>query len=214
MLARMKFRPRYSLLTLLVLTALVAGGMKLWYGPHSFTFSGPASAQEQTLLGVYAEHPLFQQEFSAETQGQYLNTFAGPELLRIQGRPGPHVRWLVDLMVFGPRHGRSRLYLLPVPLADFRNASSAEMIHFWCSSPQTQLPATDPVSLPEAVSSKPNSYAFAPLRIPRGYFVSDRKRVYLSKDIILLSQIQVEQIDDPKLRVLIEQELAKIPDPQ
>jgi len=30
----MSLRPRYSLLTLLVLTALVAGGMKLWYGPH------------------------------------------------------------------------------------------------------------------------------------------------------------------------------------
>ena len=30
----MSFRPRYSLLTLLVLTALVAGGVKLWHGPH------------------------------------------------------------------------------------------------------------------------------------------------------------------------------------
>jgi len=31
---RISLRPRYSLLTLLVLTALVAGGVKLWYGPH------------------------------------------------------------------------------------------------------------------------------------------------------------------------------------
>jgi hypothetical protein len=30
----MKLRPRYSLLTLLVATALVAGGVKLWHGPH------------------------------------------------------------------------------------------------------------------------------------------------------------------------------------
>jgi hypothetical protein len=30
----MSLRPRYSLLTLLVLTAFVAGGVKLWYGPH------------------------------------------------------------------------------------------------------------------------------------------------------------------------------------
>jgi hypothetical protein len=30
----MPLRPRYSLLKLLVLTALVAGGVKLWYGPH------------------------------------------------------------------------------------------------------------------------------------------------------------------------------------
>ena len=34
MLARMNFRPRYSLLTLLILTAIVAGGVKLWRGPH------------------------------------------------------------------------------------------------------------------------------------------------------------------------------------
>ncbi len=30
----MSLRPRYSLLMLLILTALVAGGVKLWYGPH------------------------------------------------------------------------------------------------------------------------------------------------------------------------------------
>ncbi len=30
----MSLRPRYSLLTLLILTALVAGGVKLWHGPH------------------------------------------------------------------------------------------------------------------------------------------------------------------------------------
>ena len=30
----MRFQPRYSLLTLLILTALVAGGVKLWYGPY------------------------------------------------------------------------------------------------------------------------------------------------------------------------------------
>lgn len=30
----MKFRPRYSLLALLLFTAAVAGGVKLWRGPH------------------------------------------------------------------------------------------------------------------------------------------------------------------------------------
>jgi hypothetical protein len=30
----MSLRPRFSLLTLLILTALVAVGVKLWYGPH------------------------------------------------------------------------------------------------------------------------------------------------------------------------------------
>lgn len=30
----MSLHPRYSLLALLILTALIAGGVKLWYGPH------------------------------------------------------------------------------------------------------------------------------------------------------------------------------------
>jgi hypothetical protein len=34
MMRMLRFRPRYSLLTLLILTALVAGGVKLWRGPH------------------------------------------------------------------------------------------------------------------------------------------------------------------------------------
>ncbi len=44
----MSLRPRYSLLTLLVLTALVAGGVKLWYGPHHVT--------EPTKLGEEEEY--------------------------------------------------------------------------------------------------------------------------------------------------------------
>jgi hypothetical protein len=42
----MSLRPRYSLLTLLILTALVAGGVKLWYGPHRVVLD-PASASDQ-----------------------------------------------------------------------------------------------------------------------------------------------------------------------
>jgi hypothetical protein len=46
--AVMSLRPRYSLLTLLVLTALVAGGVKLWYGPHRVV--------EQMQKGVKGEY--------------------------------------------------------------------------------------------------------------------------------------------------------------
>jgi hypothetical protein len=219
----MKLRPRYSLLTLLVLTALVAGGVKLWHGPHSFALSVPPTAKEQVLLGAYAEHELLQQQSAAETEGQYLNTFAGPELLLIQGRPGPNVRWLVKFAVWGSarlgdhRRLNSGLYLLPVKLEYLKESSSGETIRFWCSSPQLQPPVPDPVSVPESDSLKPIIYTVLPPRIPGGYFVSDRKRVYQSKSgskYMFLSPIQVTEIPDPKLRVLIEQELASIPDPQ
>jgi hypothetical protein len=43
----MRFRPRYSLLTLLLFTALVAGGVKLWHGPHHVVESdGPNLEKE------------------------------------------------------------------------------------------------------------------------------------------------------------------------
>jgi hypothetical protein len=62
----MKLRPRYSLLTLLVLTALVAGGVKWWYGPHRvIERTSPGLESEyaftrdwrgnQVLHGVYIE---------------------------------------------------------------------------------------------------------------------------------------------------------------
>src|SRR6476660_399938 len=44
----MSLRPRYSLLTLLILTALVAGGVKLWYGPYHVV--------EQTKAGEEVEY--------------------------------------------------------------------------------------------------------------------------------------------------------------
>lgn len=43
----MSLRPRYSLLTLLVLTAFVAGGVKLWYGPHHVVESIKPGIEEE-----------------------------------------------------------------------------------------------------------------------------------------------------------------------
>jgi hypothetical protein len=45
----MSLRPRYSLLTLLILTALVAGGVKLWYGSHRVVISKSPTATELDL---------------------------------------------------------------------------------------------------------------------------------------------------------------------
>src|SRR5687768_6371264 len=46
----MKIRPRYSLLTLLVLTALVACGVKLWRGPHHAIVSGDTRSAEERKM--------------------------------------------------------------------------------------------------------------------------------------------------------------------
>jgi hypothetical protein len=56
----MSLRPRYSLLTLLLLTAAIAVGVKLWRGPHDLVLTHwpcyiaqtkpPPSAEERRLL--------------------------------------------------------------------------------------------------------------------------------------------------------------------
>jgi hypothetical protein len=52
----MSLRPRYSLLTLLVLTALVAGGVKLWYGPHRVVIKLPLSQADAEFLSQFVGH--------------------------------------------------------------------------------------------------------------------------------------------------------------
>jgi hypothetical protein len=46
----MTLRPRYSLLTLLLLTAAVAGGMKYWRGPHWAELHDPPTAEEKAAF--------------------------------------------------------------------------------------------------------------------------------------------------------------------
>lgn len=43
----MSFRPRYSLLTLLVVTVLIAGGVKLWRGPHHVVERPTANLEDE-----------------------------------------------------------------------------------------------------------------------------------------------------------------------
>jgi hypothetical protein len=43
----MTLRPRYSLLTLLLLTTAIAVGVKLWRGPHRTLYQYPFTSAEQ-----------------------------------------------------------------------------------------------------------------------------------------------------------------------
>jgi hypothetical protein len=65
----MNFKPRYSLLTLLLFTAVIAGGVKLWYGPH---------------------HVVERPDHRAEDEYTYTRTWNGKKVLQ-----GPRVFRLV-----------------------------------------------------------------------------------------------------------------------
>jgi hypothetical protein len=69
----MSLRPRYSLLTLLVLTALVAGGVKLWYGPHHV---------------VERPSPVKEDEYTYTRDWQGNRIIQGPRILRSKTKQG------------------------------------------------------------------------------------------------------------------------------
>ena len=69
----MSLRPRYSLLTLLLLTTFVAGGVKLWYGPHHVV--------EQPRPKMEVEYT-YRRGFTAQ------RIFAGPHVERVFGKAG------------------------------------------------------------------------------------------------------------------------------
>jgi hypothetical protein len=49
----MRFQPRYSLLMLMLLTAITAWGIKLWRGPHRCVAADPPTQVEEEFLASY-----------------------------------------------------------------------------------------------------------------------------------------------------------------
>ena len=82
----MSLRPRYSLLTLLVVTALVAGGVKLWHGPHHVV--------ERTKPDEEVEYT-----YTRDWDGTKIPH--GPQVIRLLGLDGTHER----ITVVYQRHG-------------------------------------------------------------------------------------------------------------
>ena len=79
----MPLRPRYSLLTLLLLTAAVAGGIKFWRGPHWAELPYPPSQEEQAVLEQHWMLDNFTREY-------------GATVIRYQFvREGQGIRWLL-----------------------------------------------------------------------------------------------------------------------
>lgn len=86
-------RPRYSLLTLLVVTALVAGGVKWWRGPHRLTIGGSPTASEQAILKE--GHPFEFPPAEVRFEYDFLRTLEGREFLSVTCVPTSAAYFLV-----------------------------------------------------------------------------------------------------------------------
>ncbi len=111
MLAFMSLRPRYSLLTLLVLTALVAGGVKLWYGPHHVV--------EWVSADVEDEYTYTRDWRGDKTiEGPKINrAYKDGKLLRVTVsyyRQGKNCEWDYQCFMKKPVNNLTNLYDLPM----------------------------------------------------------------------------------------------------
>lgn len=79
----MFLRPRYSLLTLLLLTAAVAVGIKLWRGPHQMRIT----AAKQGLLNQLGYQTSVNELGEFETTLEYINHFDRTEYIVVLGTP-------------------------------------------------------------------------------------------------------------------------------
>ena len=211
----MTLRPRYSLLTLLILTALVAGGVKLWRGPHWAVISGDTrTAEERKLLSkfphgfktsLYNPYGAFRYEYSY-LQHWHEREFLTSRQFPLDGKRFPIVR--VNQTVF---------YLLPDPalqtLANYPEADpqDLEFLHHVCYLPQC----------PERILRAAESDPIASLLPPRDdataypmYCISTKGQVYKpTLSNIILSLVRIDMTTLPaNVREALKQEIAAATD--
>ena len=203
----MRFRPRYSLLTLLVLTALVAGGVKLWRGPHHVVIHGPQSKEENLLL----EHSLLDYLNTVYPpvvyEYEYLNSWNDRDYLFVVG----HTMGLEPIPVYRMRFSdKNRVYLIQASNLDLLAAENDprtnENIVCWMYNPNSKKPAAAKGQSP-AIWRNPAAHGC--------YFLTNRKKLYRGYDIynfgVPLDRVELQEIADPEFRQCVAAELEKIP---
>jgi hypothetical protein len=221
-LLALSIRPRYSLLTLLLLTAAVGYGVKLWRGPHRLDLTAMAGFDPtRTPPPPEVQHWLEQMPIrpniacsSSHTdyQLEYLNNGNQPQILSVRGRfHFPHYLTNVG----------EQLWIRPQTEADteipFKHSETFdEQIACFVFAKPAMSNAKQ-----LSISGQVNFF------LPGGknrpieqelFFVLTDKRVYQLLHTKIRAreakQVALAQIADPNIRARIAEELAKIPDPQ
>jgi hypothetical protein len=204
----MSLRPRYSLLTMLLLTAAIAVGIKLWRGPHRVMMSNRPTLEEQAILeratmaAVHAESfkPL-RYEYDFVRSGQ------GKDCLTVVGRPTGSVPILIIPTSVTMQFALERSMLTPKDTANFLKNPTVERLICFVHSGRTQ---PSPFAATLTAASGQVTTAKHPT-----YYISSQKRVYV--DAIQLAYgiyirlIELNDIQDPAVRARVDEALASIP---
>jgi hypothetical protein len=205
----MNLRPRYSLLTLLVVTALVAGGVMYFLVPHRAMISDPPTADEQRHLDVnyfVRETPLMQH--SAQLEYEYVYTRGGPRWLSLAGQI------TAECMIYAQKVEKYQCGLLHESWSSKRLALDEqqydrERVVAWVMS--------DEYKPPEPPSPKLLLYSFSSNDLYTNrdglYLLTDQQRIWIIEQFGLAKSVTLSEIPDDHLRVRLAEELAKIPAP-
>ena len=206
----MSLRPRYSLLTLLVVTALVAGGVKLWFGPHRVIFNDPPTPDQELLLKAFRhvkyDDYLIRNKLTFRYEVEQLREWDGDRILSIKFIPLQELTLSSGAMtqaVFAQLNLRDcKLLVSPALLLESDAQQQAELRT--CKSAERVV-----CLLHRGRDSRgPNSL----------YALTEQKNIYELAGVgVFLSlagkPVTLAQIEDSDLRVKIATELANIPDP-
>ena len=201
-------RIRYSLLTLLVLTALIAGGVKLWYGPHRVVISNPPTLEEQEILN---SHPLINGFFripSARLEYGYYSSWNAKQVKYLLAR------WdlLQTLAFLHADEGQAIRKLSDyTPSQRYLALKSTSPEHILILIDMARVPTDPPFEFYVYAPAKEQTQALKTL-----FLLSSHRRIYRliywNHDYWPAEEIALDSIPDMATRDLISSELGKIPE--
>jgi len=202
----MRFRPRYSLLTLLLLTAGIAVGIKLWRGPHIVPMSDPPTPLEASLIEQF---PIKLPNCSITHDYEFLREWKEDRILSARGIPQDS-RWVI-LKAWSESNYWYLVEEKEVPRLIREGAvdqtSQAKLVS-WIYSPH-------PSDIPWRYGSKDENYHVQYAQATKEcYFLAERKVVcryigtYLGFHTTML--VDPETIEDSYLRWRIQTEVKRI----
>jgi hypothetical protein len=190
----MSLRPRYSLLTLLVVMALVAGGVKWWRGPHRVLLSNPRTGAEHAILWkLCCTHPLLE-DATQHIELSYTNQLTGKVYETLMGRPQTTVYFFL-------KHSKSPPLLMKWELKRNKTlAPATERLQSWLC----RFPTPETVGKIED-SLRGNACGAAQFLLEREhrfYIISTHGRLFKSEggqyaDLCMCDLMEPAAIDDP-----------------
>lgn len=217
------FRPRYSLLSLLVVTALVAAGVMYFRVPHRALVSNPPTDEERWHLERSFVHRGFVDlEDKFKTEYEYFNTWRGQRWVSLVSKPRDEY-FVTDTA--GEINGKPAYLLLPQNQykryyeqfsENGERTFQFERVVVVVMSGEKEPPRPpEPVTNANGTTIQLPTFAFSTVggACPGIYFVTESQRIFqitMSYPFLALERLELSQIPDEHVRRRVEEELSKI----